>query len=137
MIVPILNKESTAQELANLCWLLIEANAVCDDKNIRWKIAQLAGTADELNEKFLDEHSLQPLNPSKHQKDFIDKLSEEEKLEILLSFAFQSAATLDYAQYKEFEPSKKFSDTIKLISREALTLLHEKRRWRKEEESSD
>ncbi|HXF28600.1 MAG TPA: hypothetical protein VN457_02015, partial [Chlamydiales bacterium] len=81
-----MNKESTAQELANLSWLLDELKISCEDPNLRWKIAQLASKAEELHEKFLDEFNLHPLSPLKHYKELSAKLSANERIEALISF---------------------------------------------------
>ena len=134
MIVPVLNKKSTAQELANLCWLLNELKTTCEDSNIRWKIAQLAGEAEEVQEKFLDEFNLLPIQPSTYYNDIFEKLSASDRTETMLSFAFQSGATMDYARYEKFEPGKEFIDKIKSITKETLHLLHEKKGRRNEED---
>ena len=64
MLIPILNNESTHQELSNVCWLLNERKASCKDSNLKWKIVQLASKVDELYENFLEEDGFWPLHVS-------------------------------------------------------------------------
>ena len=131
MLLPLLNKESTSQELSNLCWLLNEIQTSCEDLNIRWKIARLADQAEELKESFLEENLIFLLPASDHYKTFFEKVSTE-RTEALLSFAFNSAAVIDSANYEEFEPGAEFRSQIKSIRKETLHLLHEKRGWKDE-----
>ncbi len=133
MLIPVLNKESTGQELSNLCWLLNEIKASCEDSNIRWKIAQLASNVEELSESFLKDNTLWPLSVSGYHKEFSEKLTVSDRTEFLLSFAFNSVAVLDCARYEEFEPGEEFRNTVKSIRNETLHLLHEKRGWTNEE----
>ena len=127
MLIPVLNKESTAQELANLCWLLNESKNSCNDSNLRWKIAQLASDTEELYESFIEDFNLLPLEASNHYKEFSEKLSDGERTESLLSFAFNSVAVIDCARYEEFESGNEFRNKIKFIRNETLRLLHEKK----------
>ena len=133
-MIPVLNKESTAQELADLCWLLNECRNFCEDSNLKWKIARLSSNAEEVNESFLEGFNLLPLTVSNHYKEFSEKLTIEERTESLLSFAFNSVAILDSGRFEEFEANKEFRTNIKAIRNETLHLLHEKKGWRNEEE---
>ncbi len=134
-MIPVLNKESIAGELANLCWLLNESKNTCDDSNMKWKIAQLASNAEVLYESFIEEFNLLPLEASNHYKAFSEKLSDTERTESLLSFAFNSVAIIDSARFEEFEPSEEFRNNIHSIRDETLRLLHEKKGWTNEDES--
>lgn len=125
MLLPVLDIKSTSQELAWLTWLLNELKINCEDLNLTWKIAQLLNVAEELNEQFLDEFNLQ--QASYKHKEFYERLANDDKIEALLSAAFQSAATLDAAIYKEFIPAPYFVDSVKFIRKKTLGLLHEKR----------
>ena len=127
MLLPVLDIESTARELASLCWLLDEIKNSCADLNLRWKIARLLGEAEELNEQFLEEFNLCQTEAPDGYKKLSEQLSENVKTERLLSFAFHSAATLDTAVYKEFAPTSQFMNKIKSIRKETLHLLHEKK----------
>lgn len=129
MLLPVLNIESTARELATLCWLLDEMKTSCEDLNLCWKIARLLGVAEELNEQFLEEFDLWPSDVTYHHEKLSERLSESDKTETLLSSAFQSAATLDSALYQEFQPTSEFRNKIKSIKKETLHLLHEKKGW--------
>ena len=131
-MIPVLKKQSTALELANLCWLLDEARNACEDSNIRWRIAQLVGKAEAVHEKFLEDFKLFASQPLKHYKEILERLSVSDRAETLLSFAFQSAATMDSAHYEEIVPDKEFKNKIKSITKETLQLLHEKRGWNNE-----
>ena len=68
MLLPVLNIESTARELATFCWLLDEIKACCEDLNLRWKTAGLLGVAEELNEQFLEEFDLWQIDATYHCK---------------------------------------------------------------------
>ena len=46
MLLAVLDIESTARELAALCWLLDEIKASCEDLNLRWKVAGWLGEAE-------------------------------------------------------------------------------------------
>lgn len=129
MLLPVLDIESTARELASLCWLLDEIKTCCEDLNLRWKIARLSGVAEELNEQFLEEYDLWRIDIADYYKKLSEQLSENDKTERLLSLAFQSAATMESALYKAFEPTAEFRNKIKSIRKETLRLLHEQKGW--------
>ncbi len=134
MLLPVLDIESTARELAAFCWLLDEIKGSCEDLNLRWKIARLSGVAQEFNEQFLEEFNLWQIDVTDYYKKLSERLPENDKTERLLSHAFQSAATLDSALYKEFKPTPQFKNTIKSIRKETLRLLHEQKGWVDEDE---
>jgi hypothetical protein len=134
MLIPVLNKQSTSEELAALCWLLNEINATCDDVNIRWKTAQLAYKAEELYEKFIDESNLFPKPTETYHREYFKKISASDKIEAMLSAALQSVATLDAARYEAFDPGQDFKTAIKEIRKETLGLLHEMKGFKSEEE---
>ena len=127
MLLPVLNIESTAQELVNLCRLLNSIQTRGDDLDQQWKVARLLSMAEELKEAFVDEYELWHVEASSHYKDLSQQLAESDKTETLLSFAFNSAATIDSARFQSFEPDAHFRNTIKSIRKETLHLLHEKR----------
>ena len=102
--------------------------------NLRWKIARLLGVAEELNEQFLEQFDIWRIDATYQYKKLSERLLENDKTETLLSLAFQSAATMDSALYKEFEPTSQFMDKIKSIRKETLHLLHEKKGWVDEDE---
>jgi len=132
MLIPVLNKESTAQELASLCWLLDEVKTTCVDVNLRWKVCQLAYNSDELYEKFLDENSLFQQALSIYNFEYFQQLPLAEKVTAMLSSAFSNAATIDAAHFESFSPDNKFKATIKLIAKQTLSLLQESKGWRPE-----
>lgn len=125
MLLPVLDIKLTAYELARLCRLLNELKNICDDSNLCWKIAQLLGKAEELNEQFLDQFNL--WHVSYNDGELFEKLFNDDKIEALLSFAFNSAAVLDSAIYKEFAPAPDFTNSVKFIRKGALSLLHDRR----------
>lgn len=125
MLLPVLDIKSTSQELACLSWLLTELKINCKDIDLTWKIAQLVNVAEELNEQFENEFNLP--HASCKNNGFYERLLNDDKIEALLSAAFQSAATLDAAIYQEFTPAPDFIDSVKFIRRKTLGLLHEKK----------
>lgn len=130
MLIPVLNKESTAQELDRLCWLLNEIKTTCcDDVNLCWKLAQLAYKAEELYEKFLDENNLFSQSSPAYQGEYFEKLPAKDRTEAMLSSAFQSAAVMDSARFEKFNPGNDFKSEIKSISKQTLKLLHEMKGW--------
>ena len=106
-----------------------EIRNTCDDPEIRWKAARLVGRAEDLYEAFLDEYLLRPYTGQDFYKNFSWRFSSEDKIEALLSLAFESAAVLDSARYEGFEPTSAFRNEIKSIRKETLHLLHEKKGW--------
>ena len=133
-MIPILKKDSATQELINLCWLLQEAKNICDDSNLRWQLAQLENEAEELFEKFAGDISPSPAEPSKYYNEILVKLSDKERIETLLSFAFQSSSILNAARYEEIDPGDDFKNKIKSITAKTLRLLHEKKGYYDEDE---
>jgi len=77
----------------------------------------LASEAEALHEKFLDEFNLHLLTPLKHYKELSEKLSANERIEAMLSFAFQSGAMMDYVRYEQFDPGEEFQNKIKSIQK--------------------
>lgn len=128
MLLPVLDIKSTSHELVRLCRLLAQAKLHCDDSNLIWKIAQLVSEAEELNQQFTDEFNLWPV--SHDDENLYDRLVSDDEIEALLSSAFNSAAVLDAAVYKEFVPSAEFVNSVKFLRTNTLSLLHERRGWR-------
>jgi hypothetical protein len=129
MLIPLLNKEDTSLEMANLHWLLIEIINTCEDSNIRWQAARLSRQAQDLYEAFSEEYFCKPEGEPDFYKNYSGRVSQGDKTEALLSLAFNAAAMLDAARYEGFKPDTEFSNGIKYIRKETLRLLHEKKGW--------
>ena len=137
MLLLVLDKQSTAEDLSQLCWVLNESrkNRDCQDANLKWKIAQLAATSEELYEQFLEEFKLEPVPLKENYLNYFQTIYSvyPDKSEPLLSYAFNIAGGIDSARYKDFKLDEKFKKELSLLTRKILNLLHEKRDSGKEE----
>jgi hypothetical protein len=129
MLVPLLNKQTTANEFSMLCWLLGELKSRTTDYNIKWKLVEINENAGQLYQEFLNENDMTPVQPDQNRiKYFEETLAGDINLtEQLLSYSFHTIGGIDAAHFDGFNILEDFKKKISAVTKKILNLLHEYR----------